>query len=183
MVAPRLPRRLTGGWGLLVLVLTAAACSSGSPTQPTPPAPVQSLEHFEALVGTAWTGTATYASGGQPSRVSVAFLWGGACTLPPWCEAGYNSFGWGTVDDLRTRILGYNDDFKAGTYRRELYVGEPTLGTGHWDSSVLSGDRQRLVIKSSDFAWGQRRGVTLELARAPWPADLDCPSLRNCGPY
>jgi hypothetical protein len=183
MVARRAPRQLAGAWGLCVLVLVAGGCSSTSnPTQPTPVAAANTLEHFEQLVGTSWTGTATYTSGGgQPSRVSVAFIWGGTCYVPGWCMDGYNSYGWGTVDDIRTRILGYNDSFTAGKFRRELYVGEPTLGTGHWDSSVLSADRQRLVIRSSDFAWDQRRGVTIELARAPWPADLDCPYFRNCG--
>ena len=182
MVARRLRRRFS--WSLLALALVAGGCSSApSPTQPTPVAPAQALQHFEALVGTNWTGTATYTSGGPPSRISVAFVWSYWCNNPPYCFYGYSPYGSGTLDDIRTRILGYNDDYAIGSYRRELYVGEPTVGTGRWDSSVLSADRQRLVIKSTDFAWGQRRGVTIELARAPWPADVECPGLRTCGPF
>lgn len=174
-----LPR--IGMRGLLAFVLIAAGCSSPSnPAQPTPAPASKSLQHFEELVGTNWTGTATYTSGGQASRVSVAFLWGSSYNNPPWGQWGALSYGWGTVDDIRTRILGYNDDQTAGFYRRELYVGEPTESTGRWDSAILSGDRQHLVITSSDFAWGQRRGVTIELSRAPWPADLYCPEFRNC---
>lgn len=171
-------------WSLLILALAAGGCGSASnPTQPAPVAPAKTLEHYEELVGTSWTGTATYNSGGQPSRISIAFLWGGTCNNPGWCLQGYNPYGWGTIDDIRTRILGHNDLFKAGEFQRGLYVGQPTIGTGRWDSSVLSADRQRLVIRSSDFAWDQRRGVTIELARAPWPANLDCPELRNCSAY
>ena len=185
MVSRHDPRPLAA-WGLFVMALAVGGCSSTNPTQPAPVAPAKTLEHYEELVGTNWTGTGTYTSGdAQPSRVSVAFIWGGTCNIPgPFgCLQGYNSHGWGTVDDIRTRILGYNDLYTAGMFRRELYVGQPTLGTGRWDSSVLSADRQRLVIRSSDFAWGQRRGVTIELTRAPWPTDVDCPEFRNCGTY
>ncbi|HEX6976315.1 MAG TPA: hypothetical protein VF147_18035 [Vicinamibacterales bacterium] len=134
-------------------------------------------------MGTSWTGTLTFTSGGQPSRIAVSFLWNGACNVPGWCAQGYNPFGWGTVDDLRTRVLGYNDDVTPGAFRREIYVGDPSLSTGRWESAVLSGDRQRLVIRSSDFAWGERRGATIELTRAPWPGDLPCPVFRNCSSY
>ncbi len=184
MAASSASRRLSRIAGLIAVVFVGAGCSSTSnPTQPAPVAQSKTLEHFEELVGTNWTGTATYASGAQPSPVSVAFLWGGTCDVPGWCADGYNSYGWGTIDGMRARILGYNDSFTAGMYRRELYVGEPTLGTGRWDSSVLSGDRQHLVIRSSDFVWDSRRGMTLELDRAAWPVDLECPRFRNCGSY
>jgi hypothetical protein len=173
--------RFAAAGGSLALVLIVAGCSSNSnPTRPTPAPAAESLVHFEPLVGTNWVGTATYGSGGPASRVSIAFIWGGSCNNPPWCFAGYNPYGWGTVDDVRTRILGYNDDFTLGLYRRELYVGQPTQSTGRWDSAVLSGDRQHLVITSPDFTWGERRGVRIELSRAPWPDGFDCPEFRNC---
>ncbi len=185
MIAHHGLRQPAGAWGLWLLALVAGGCSSApTPTAPAPAGSTKALEHFEELVGTSWIGTATYtAGGGQPSRVSVAFLWGGVCDVQGWCADGYNSYAWGTVDDIRARILGYNDSFTAGMFRRELYVGDPPVGTGHWDASVLSTDRQSLVIRSSDFAWGQRRGVTIELTRTPWPADLECPRFRNCGAY
>ena len=47
----------------------------------------------------------------------------------------------------------------------------------------LTTDRQHLVIRSSDFVWDSRQGVTLDLTRAAWPADLECPRFRNCGSY
>ena len=69
----------------------------------------------------------------------------------------------------------------AGVYNRHLNVGEnPTLGAGNWETARVEGDLQRLVIVSSDFSWGIRRGVTYELTRAPWPPDVACPSFRNC---
>jgi hypothetical protein len=169
--------------GVMLTVLAAGACSSTtSPAQPTA-ATAGRLDQFGPLVGTNWTGTASFgASGGASAvQVSLIFMWGGVCNNPPWCETGYNPYGLGTVDAVRTRILGSPDWVAVGQFRREIYVGEnPVLGTGHWDSVTLSTDRRRLVITSSDFEWGQRRGVTFELTRAPWPAGLLCPDFVPC---
>jgi hypothetical protein len=169
--------------GLLLLLLAVGGCScNATPTQPTPVVQAGQLLHFEQLVGTNWTGTATFGSGNDALPVrNTAFLWSSVCDIQGWCAAGYNAYGWGTLNDLRVRILGYNDDVSSGVFRRELYVGEPTQGAGRWDSAVLSADRQRLVITSSDFVWDQRRGVTLTLTRVPWPPDLACPAFRTCG--
>jgi hypothetical protein len=181
-----------GRWVLAVLLAVASlSCGTGtSPTQPTQTAPgvPLSLAHFEELVGTAWTGTATFATTDGSSAVShveMAFLWLGVIDMPYWGVAqGYNSFGWGTIDDLRTRLRGYNAMFKEGVYNRNIDVGEnPVRGTGTWQTASLAADRQRLRITSSDFVWNGRRAVTFELVRTPWPSDVNCPAFRTCGSY
>lgn len=175
------------------LVLAAAFCAScgSNPAQPTgtPSSTTWTdLAHFEEIVGTNWTGTATFtASDGAKttSAVSICFIWGGVCDIRDndgyvWCAYGSSPFGWGTTDGLATRIRGYPKTF-GPDYVRSLDIGEnPILGSGNWDTARVSGDRRRLVIVSSDFSWSDRRGVTFDLTRAPWPSDVLCPSFRSC---
>ncbi len=181
-----------GRWVLAALLAVASlSCGTGtSPTQPTQaqPSGPRSLAHFEEIVGTAWTGTATFATiDGSPaaSHVELAFVWLGVTDMPYWGLAqGYSPFGWGTVDGLPTRLRGYNALWVEGVYNRRIDVGDnPVLGTGTWQTASLSADRQRLRITSSDFVWNGRRAVTVELVRAPWPSDVNCPAFRTCGSY
>lgn len=174
---------------LLLLVLTAASCDS-SPTRPSPAPAWRELDTFGLLVGTNWTGTATSdtTGGGRVTApVSLLFLWSGVCDVPGWCAEGYTPFGWGTTDGVRTRIRGSQT---GSGYWRSLDVGSKLQsslgeaeGSGSWERARLSGDSQRLEIVSSDFAWRDRRGVTYELTRAPWPSDFPCPPLVSCGPH
>lgn len=172
---------------LLCAAALVAACGS-SPTTPTP-APAsgwREIETFGELVGTSWTGTARFDTGGPPAPAALLFLWGGVCDIPDWCAQGYNPFAWGTTGGVRTRVFGYQ--LQSG-YWRALDVGEHVQhiggaaeGSGHWEVARVSGDGQHLVIVASDFSWGQRRGVTYELAPAPWPAGFPCPNLVSCTP-
>lgn len=172
---------------VLAVLLSAASCSPG-PTQPTssPASAPKNLEHFEELVGTNWVGTARFTSSDgsvttQPT--SMAFLWRSVCDIPGWCAQGYSPFGSGTIDGLRLVVMGYPPFSVEGAYRRDIQVGDqPRLGSGRWQTAQLSADQRRLVISSTDFSWDQRRGVTFDLSRAPWPADINCPPLRTCQP-
>lgn len=171
----------------LLAIALAAACGS-SPVNPSPaPSPEwREIETFGEFVGTNWTGTARFDTGGASAPASFLFLWGGVCDIPGWCAQGYHPLAWGTTGGVRTRIFGYQ--LQSG-YWRALDVGEQVQGyggtpegSGHWDAARVSGDGQRLVIVSSDFSWGQRRGVTYDLAPAPWPASFPCPNLVSCTP-
>jgi hypothetical protein len=171
----------------VLLALVAAACGS-NPAQPTAPLTGErELDTFGELIGTNWNGTARFTTDAGEvvsSDASLRFDWGSVCEIPGWCEEGYRAHGWGTTDGMRTRILGYE---WRGAFVRRLDLGESLLvvggtpiASGHWETARVSGRRERLVILSSDLAWGRRRGVTYELTRAPWPSDVPCPRLVSC---
>jgi len=189
---PHIRRRSLAACPVIVLAAMVGVSCHSSPTQPTTAAAAEwsDLSHFEEIVGTNWTGTARFTTiqgAAATSVVSIYFIWDGVCDVRDqygyvWCAQGYNPFGRGTTDALTTRIRGYRSLSVDGSYTRFLNIGEnPTLGSGNWDTARLSGDRQRLVIVSSDFSWDQRHGVTFELRRARWPSEIACPSFRTCG--
>ena len=187
---PHIRRRSLAACPAIVLAAMVGVSCHSSPTQPTTAAEWSDLSHFEENVGTKRTGTARFTTiqgAAATSVVSIYFIWDGVCDVRDqygyvWCAPGYNPFGWGTTDALTTRIRGYRSLSVDGSYTRFLNIGEnPTLGSGNWDTARLSGDRQRLVIVSSDFSWDQRHGVTFELRRAPWPSEITFPRFRACG--
>jgi len=189
---PHIGRRSLAACSVIILAAMVGASCQSSPAQPTTASPAEwnDLTQFEEIVGTNWAGTARFTTtegAAATSVVSIHFIWNNVCDIRDqygyvWCAQGSNPFGWGTTDGLTTRIRGYQSASVVGIYYRSLNIGEnPTLGSGNWDTARLSGDRQRLVIVSSDFSWDQRHGVTFELTRAPWPTDVVCPSFRTCG--
>lgn len=180
------PARLVAASLSLLVVLTAASCGS-SPARPSPQPAWRDLDTFGILVGTNWTGTATSTTT-EGERVTVPvsllFLWGSVCDIPDWCAQGYNPYGWGSTGGVRTRIRGSQT---GSGYWRSLDVGDALQaflgeadGSGEWERARLSGDSQQLEIVSSDFAWRDRRGLTYELTRAPWPEGFPCPQLVSC---
>jgi hypothetical protein len=172
----------------MCVVASAGWSCKNSPASPTP-APVagwKNLLHFEELVGTAWTGTVRFASTEAASAsapVELVFLWLSVVEQPyGGVMIGYSPYGWGTVDGLPTRVRGYNAINTTNGYNRHISVGDsPVLGAGQWTSARVTGDLQRLEVVSPDFTWEGRRGATFVLTRTPWPADVTCPSFRNCG--
>ena len=163
---------------LAVIALTLWSCGSQSATSPTPPSsPSNQLPHFESLVGTNWIGTARFSSTGgeNPSLpVSLTFSWPCSDRFSQ-CYPPYYPYGLGTTDGIVTRVLGYSSGI------RSLTIGEkPVLGSGNWESARRTSDGRNLVIVSSDFSWGTRRGVTFELTRVAWPPDVACPALVSC---
>jgi hypothetical protein len=189
---PHVNRRSPAACSVIILAAMVDVSCHSSPTQPstTPTAEWRDLTHFEEIVGTNWMGTARFTTiegAAATSDVSIYFVWNNVCDIRDqygavWCSQGYNPFGWGTVDGLTIRIRGYESASVKGSYNRYLNIGEdPTLGSGNWNTARVSGDRQRLVIASSDFSWDQRRGVRFDLTRVPWPSDVACPSFRSCG--
>jgi len=192
---PRHARRLMAVRSVVILLAVVAASCHSNPAQPTPaptpPALKGDLEHFEPLVGTSWTGVArftTVGGGSATSPASLVFLWRGICDIrdqyfQTWCSQGYGPFGWGTTGAVATNIIGSLDANLSGVsvQTRTVIIGEgPAGGAGHWDSARVGDDGRTLVIVSSDFSWGPRRGVTFELSRAPWPPDVNCPAFRTC---
>ncbi len=166
--------------GVLLIVLAAAVLScGGNPAQPSPPlAPTtgwHDVTEVSQLVGTAWSGTTTFATGAGPehTQTTLYFVWGGQCYDPPWCSWAEDARALGDTAGVRTVVT--DEHFKL------VQIGDAAiLGSGHWDRIQSTTNRQQLTIASKDFSWGVRGPATWELTRVPWPSSMSCPLLINC---